>query len=299
MFRSAYSRLAFLGILASLLLGTVVAWPSAQAVHTELIAVIYAGVCADHEVEPVFELTGPTYGEPIFSGEAVASPEAFRITGSSEGLPVVASTTVIPASMDDLIDAAHVVVVRIVETESGTDVRLACGALGGVRTNGDLVFGLRSEAARTTGIVWLRDNGDETTTVTLFIAQGLLPADEITAGTPLPDAIIETPIVEATPEQEVALEGDVTRGQQLSAQCIACHTTDGSVGVGPTWQGLYGKTETLEGGETVVVDDAYLHESIVDPGAKIVAGYPNVMPPYAHLSDEEIADLIAYIKSLQ
>ncbi|MER3485052.1 MAG: hypothetical protein C4345_02815 [Chloroflexota bacterium] len=92
--------------------------------------------------------------------------------------------------------------------------------------------------------------------------------------------------------------GDVERGRQLAAQCLACHSIDGSTLVGPTWKGLYGSQVELESGETVVADDAYIRESIVNPMAKIVKGYPPAMPPFNYLNDQQIADLIAYIKSL-
>lgn len=101
------------------------------------------------------------------------------------------------------------------------------------------------------------------------------------------------------PDGEVAAAGDVARGESLVGQCLACHSVDGSTLVGPTWQGLFGKTETMEGGETVVVDEAYITESIRDPGAKIVQGYPPAMPPFPDLTDQDIQDIIAYIKSLQ
>ena len=59
-----------------------------------------------------------------------------------------------------------------------------------------------------------------------------------------------------------------------------CHTPDGRAGVGPTWQRIYGSEETLADGTTVTVDDAYIRESILDPNAKIVKGFPpNIMPP--------------------
>jgi hypothetical protein len=55
----------------------------------------------------------------------------------------------------------------------------------------------------------------------------------------------------------------------------------------------------LSDGSVVVADDAFIHESIIDPNAKIVAGFPaNAMPQYS-LSDEEIADIIEFIKTLQ
>ncbi len=88
-------------------------------------------------------------------------------------------------------------------------------------------------------------------------------------------------------------------GAQLYQQqaCFACHSVDGTPGVGPTFTGLYGKTETLDDGSTVVADDDYLRESIVDPGATVVQGYLNVMTPYAGLSDRELSALIAFIRA--
>ncbi len=98
--------------------------------------------------------------------------------------------------------------------------------------------------------------------------------------------------------------GDLAaRGAQVAQQygCIGCHSVDGSATVGPTWKGLFGKTETLEDGRTVTVDEEYLRRSILEPGAEIVKGYPNVMPnTYKdQLSEEELEALIAYIKSLK
>ncbi|MCC6673916.1 MAG: c-type cytochrome [Thermomicrobiales bacterium] len=86
----------------------------------------------------------------------------------------------------------------------------------------------------------------------------------------------------------------------LASQCLACHTIDGSQAVGPTWKGLYGSKVELEDGSTVVADAAYLIESIKDPNAKVVKGFPaGAMPPYGSiLSDENIADLVAYIETL-
>ncbi len=82
--------------------------------------------------------------------------------------------------------------------------------------------------------------------------------------------------------------------------CVACHSTDGSRRVGPTWKGVFGTTEQLEGGKTAVVDENYIRESIVEPHAKVVKGYPPSMPTFKGLlSDQEINALIAYIKSLK
>ncbi len=91
-------------------------------------------------------------------------------------------------------------------------------------------------------------------------------------------------------------------GEKLytSKGCNACHSTDGSAKVGPSWKGIYGATHTLASGQTVKVDDNYIRESMVDPKAKVTAGFQPVMPPFAGLlNDREIAGLIEYIKKLK
>ena len=93
------------------------------------------------------------------------------------------------------------------------------------------------------------------------------------------------------------------KGEKIAKQfgCIACHTADGTTGVGPTWKGLFGSQESLDDGTSVLVDHAYLYESIREPGVKITDGFQNIMPPNigVDLSDEQIDDIIAYIESLQ
>ncbi|CAI8714252.1 c-type cytochrome [Pseudomonas sp. IT-P4] len=90
----------------------------------------------------------------------------------------------------------------------------------------------------------------------------------------------------------------VAQGQRLAGSlgCLACHSVDGNKGVGPGWQGLYGKTETLADDTSVKVDEDYLKDSVLHPNAKIVKGYAAVMPTLA-ASDEELNALIAFIKS--
>lgn len=80
--------------------------------------------------------------------------------------------------------------------------------------------------------------------------------------------------------------------------CIGCHSVDGTVLTGPTWFNLYGSQVKLADGSTVTVDDAFIKQSILEPTVTIVEGFPPVMPPYA-LTDEEISNLIAYIKTLK
>ena len=63
--------------------------------------------------------------------------------------------------------------------------------------------------------------------------------------------------------------------------------------------GLYLGPVHLDNGSIVIADDDYLRESIIEPSAKIVAGYPPIMPTYrGQLSEEQILQLVAYIKSL-
>ena len=88
-------------------------------------------------------------------------------------------------------------------------------------------------------------------------------------------------------------------GEKLYTQqgCQGCHSLDGSDMVGPTWKGLYGKTNhQMADGSTVTADANYLRESILQSGAKVVEGYQNVMPSYSNLSEREVAGLIEFMK---
>jgi cytochrome c oxidase subunit 2 len=90
-------------------------------------------------------------------------------------------------------------------------------------------------------------------------------------------------------------------GRQLyeTKGCAQCHSIDGSALIGPTFKDLYGTENRLKDGSTVRIEDNYIRESIVDPMAKIVAGYDPVMPTYAgKLKDQEITMLIAFFKSI-
>ena len=84
-------------------------------------------------------------------------------------------------------------------------------------------------------------------------------------------------------------------------QRLGCHTCHraGGTNQGPSLAGLFGKTVKLQGGNTVSADEDYIRESILDPRAKIVAGYQPIMPTFKGLvSEEGMLQLIAYIKSL-
>jgi cytochrome c oxidase subunit 2 len=110
------------------------------------------------------------------------------------------------------------------------------------------------------------------------------------------DRFMEQSAQECTDAPEVC-------GQRWATQfgCVACHSTDGSVVVGPSWLSIAGTEEELADGSSVLVDAEYLRESIIDPNAKIVAGFTEgVMPTnFAEiLTDPQINDLVAYILSL-
>jgi glucose/arabinose dehydrogenase/mono/diheme cytochrome c family protein len=96
-------------------------------------------------------------------------------------------------------------------------------------------------------------------------------------------------------------------GQRLAALmgCVACHSTDGTVTgrVGPSWKGLFGSEKTFTDKTKGVADAAYLRQSILEPAAKIPAGFNQAdagMPSYAGvLTDAQIDALILYIESLK
>lgn len=108
-------------------------------------------------------------------------------------------------------------------------------------------------------------------------------------------------MAERIEEAEEAAATPEGRGQALVAAngCAACHSTTGASGIGPTWRGLFGSEEELTDGTIVIADEAYIAESIHDPQAKIVAGFESQLMPSYDFTDEQIADIIAYIKTLR
>ena len=81
----------------------------------------------------------------------------------------------------------------------------------------------------------------------------------------------------------------------FSAQgCASCHGQ-----YGPSLAGIYGRKQKMADGREVAVDDNYLRESILYPNAKILAGYPPLMPTYSgRLSEDQVLQLVAYIRGL-
>jgi len=96
-------------------------------------------------------------------------------------------------------------------------------------------------------------------------------------------------------------ESPVAAGEKLFTElnCITCHRPD-SAGRGPVLVGIFERQVRLADGTTAVADEAYVRESIVNPAAKVVAGYQPVMPTFqGQVSEEQVIALIAYIRSLQ
>ena len=95
-------------------------------------------------------------------------------------------------------------------------------------------------------------------------------------------------------------ESLASRGAKLFQQhaCNSCHRPD-SLARGPHLQGLYGRPVHLADGRTIVADESYIRESIVNPAAKIVEGFQPIMPTFQGLIDEDgLLALVAYIRSL-
>ena len=89
-------------------------------------------------------------------------------------------------------------------------------------------------------------------------------------------------------------------GQKLFSElgCATCHRSD-TQGRGPNLIGVFGKPVLLEDGRTVMADENYVRESILEPGAKIVKGFKPVMPTFqGQVTDEQLNALVAYVKSL-
>jgi cytochrome c oxidase subunit 2 len=95
-------------------------------------------------------------------------------------------------------------------------------------------------------------------------------------------------------------ESPIKTGAQLfqDFSCANCHEP-GPRQRGPSLSGVFGKPVRLQGGQTAIFDEAYMQESIVAPEAKVVEGYRPIMPSFrGQLSNDEIMDLIAYVRSL-
>jgi cytochrome c oxidase subunit 2 len=108
-------------------------------------------------------------------------------------------------------------------------------------------------------------------------------------------------IAEELEKAKVAAATPEGLGQLLVQQngCAGCHTIDGSPNSGPTWFGLFGSEVELADGSVVIADEAFITESIRDPQAKIVAGFETQQMVQYTFTNEQIAAIVAYIKTLK
>ena len=93
-----------------------------------------------------------------------------------------------------------------------------------------------------------------------------------------------------------------TAGQQLyqTIGCASCHGANGEGGRGPALTGTFGSQVSLASGGKITADEAYLRESIINPQAKLVAGFGPIMPTFqGQVTEDQLLQLVAYIKSLQ
>ncbi|NVN90857.1 MAG: cytochrome c oxidase subunit II [Desulfuromonadales bacterium] len=96
----------------------------------------------------------------------------------------------------------------------------------------------------------------------------------------------------------------VRHGRELMEKhgCLGCHSLDGAPAVGPTFKGLFGsRVRVLKDGKplTVLADEVYLRESIRQPSASIVEGFPAIMPVAPDLSDADLEELVEYLEDLK
>ena len=107
----------------------------------------------------------------------------------------------------------------------------------------------------------------------------------------------KTPAAKAGPTVNVGAELIEVKG------CVACHTTDGTPKIGPTFKGVFGKRETVirDGKEReIVVDEAFIKQTLLHPELDRVKGFPPIMPSqHGLLTDKEMDEIIVYIKSLR
>lgn len=111
---------------------------------------------------------------------------------------------------------------------------------------------------------------------------------------------VVTPEVFATKPWEIMPSDPWELGQWVyERRCYTCHTIDGNPSTGPSFQGLWGKTEALADGSSAEVDEAYIRESIQQPSAKIVKGYEGVnmtVFPDIAADDTQLAGLVEFLK---
>ena len=151
--------------------------PAAATPDPTSLLVFQAGVVAgtcEELGELVYPLADPTYGYALVPGGPASGtppPGDARVVGAPTANPAATSASTVPATIDELTDAPHAINVYGLPDDAGSSI---CGGIGGVRVGDELAFGLQERfGSDYVGTAHLRQNEDETTTVTLYLASGL------------------------------------------------------------------------------------------------------------------------------
>lgn len=163
---------------------------SAKASHIAWESYLQEGTCGESASERL-RLGDPVYGVAVGGvGTPVGTPPiVFNPVGAASQIPVLTSTASVPISIVDLVATPHAIVIEQLDLDSGVRTELACGNVGGVPIDNELLFGLAAVVADTSGVAWLRENPDGSTAVTLFVTQGLAEST----------AHVQSPAADASP----------------------------------------------------------------------------------------------------
>ena len=139
----------------------------------------------------------------------------------------------------------------------------------------------------------------------LFVVLAACSSSPSRQTSPEPIANVAPPVDAApkpqAPDARVDNAEAIAAGAALFEQraCKVCHEAGAAQQKGGPLQGLWGTQVQLADGTTALFDEAYVRESILEPAKKLRAGFPNVMPAYPIFTDDEMAQVIAYIRSLR
>lgn len=138
-------------------------------------------------------------------------------------------------------------------------------------------------------------------TVIAACSEDQVPTQEPVEFQPTEAVAVERPgsEPEASPTQD-ASAGDAAVGQELFnsnsiSACTACHSTGDNKIVGPGLLGIYERA----GSRTSLDADAYIEQSLREPGAFLADDLPAIMPSFDQFSDDDVKNLIAYLKTLK
>jgi hypothetical protein len=175
---------------------------------------IHDGTCAAPG-EVVFTLAPADYRPPAES--SAGTPVATEYVGSAAANAAIVSVTTIATPLAGLLAAEHAIDIH--HPDAGEDLasRIACGAVGGFLDGDDLVFGLQEvNASHYAGTAWLRDNGDGSTTATLFLVSELPPSARVDAAPSPPAAVTEAEPLAPLPST-VEITGVVVQDRAFAA----------------------------------------------------------------------------------